>query len=153
MPSLKSQGFPNPQYMPGNGTGMILVDQVAVAANFTVADVVDFRIPAGMELTTIELDATRIDTNGAPTLAFQAGYAPIQAGSQYAASLTYFAPASAIIVGRAVNGALANRCSLSFAPIKFEEDVMLRLTCNAVAATFAAGTLRAILHGVARGVS
>jgi hypothetical protein len=149
MAALKSALFAAPLFMPGNGVGMIISDYLAVAANFTVNDTIDFKIPAGMELTTIELDSTRMDTNGAPTLAYQAGYAPIQAESQYVAALTYFAPASGITIGRVANG---NRVSLNFKPIKFDEDMLLRLTVNAVAATFAAGELRAILHGSARGV-
>jgi hypothetical protein len=149
MAALKSIGFSTPQFTPGNGVAAILNDLIALNANPVVADTIDFRIPAGFEVSSIELDSTRMDTNGAPTLAYQAGYAPIQADTQYAANLTYFAPASGITVGRVANG---NRVSLNFKPIKFEEDMLLRLTVNAVAATFAAGELRAILHGVSRGV-
>jgi len=149
MASVKSVGYFSPQFMPGDGCGVVITDYATISANPTVSDTVDFKIPAGMELCSIELDSTRIDTNGAPTLAYQAGYSPIQSDTQYSANLTYFAAASAITVGRVANG---NRVSLNFKPIKFEEDVTLRLTVNAVAATFAAGELRVILHGGAKGV-
>ncbi len=149
MPSFKSSGYFAPQYMPGDGVGMALTDFVTLSANPLVNDTLDFRIPAGMEVASIEIDSTRIDTNGAPTLAYQAGYAPIQAETIYSAQPTYFGAASSITVGRVVNG---NRAVLNFKPIKFEEDVMLRLTVNANAATFAAGEVRAIIYGSARGV-
>lgn len=149
MAAFKSNLYNAPQFMPGDGCGVVLTDTLTVSANFTANDTIDFKIPAGMEVTTIEIDSTRIDTNGVPTLAYQAGYSPIQSDTQYTAALTYFAPASGITVGRVVNG---NRTSLNFKPIKFEEDMNLRLTVNAVAATFAAGEVRVILHGSARGV-
>jgi hypothetical protein len=145
MASIKSAGFLNPQMMPVDGRGINLTDKVVLAANPTAADTLDFRIPAGMEVTGIDLYADDLDSNGTPTLATSWGYAPVDPNSSLAANATYFA-GTGQTVGRAAGG-----LRLAFKPIKFEEDVYLRGTVGTASATFAAGELHAIISGNAKG--
>lgn len=146
MANFKSTRFHAPKFMPGDGCGMVLSDTVRFAAAPAVNDTYDFKIPAGMEVTDVQFQSDDMDTNGTPTIAFQAGYVPSEQDSGYTAALTYFAPA-----GQAIARA-GGRLSCAFKPIKFEEDVILRVTVTTAAATFAAGDLIAIVTGAARGV-
>jgi hypothetical protein len=146
MASIKSVGFYSPKFMPGDGCAASLVDKVALTANPAVNDTIDFLIPAGLEVSIVEIQCDDIDTNGTPTFAFGVGYAPIQADTALTAAPTYFAAAGQ------TTARTGGRLACSFKPIKFEEDVILRLTVGAVAATFAAGEIHAVVVGACRGV-
>lgn len=146
MASIKSKKFLAPAFMPGDGRAACLVDEVALTANPNAADTLDFLIPAGFEVSILEIQCDDLDSNGAPTFAFSAGYAPIQASSAYTANATYFAAAGQ------TTARTGGRLACSFKPIKFEEDMVLRLTVGTAAATFAAGSIHAVMVGACRGV-
>ena len=147
MAALKSVAFQAPQFMPGDGCGAVYTDKYAVAVNPTISDTLDFRIPAGLEVTNVEIQTDDIDTNGAPTIAYSVGYAPIQAETIYTADATYFATAALGVTSKT-----GGRLVCAFKPKKFEEDVALRLTFTAASATFAAGEIHVVIHGAAKGV-
>jgi hypothetical protein len=138
MASIKSVGFTAPKFNSRDGRARFLIDKVALTANPTAADTLDFMIPGGVTVCSLEIQADDLDTNGAPTFVFGAGYAPVNPASALAANATYFAP-----VGR-TTAQSGGRLTCSFKPIKFEEDVYLRLTVGTASATFAAGEIHAI---------
>lgn len=146
MASIKALGFNNPQFMAGDGCAAYWIDKATLTTNPAVGDTIDFRIPAGAEVCSVEIQCDKLDSNGAPTIAFGAGYAPIAPDSTLVANAAYFAPA-----GQAT-AKTGGRLVCSFKPIKFDEDVILRLTIGAAAATFAAGDIVAIASGNCRGV-
>lgn len=141
MASIKAVGFNAPKFMPVNGAAAFINDKVALASAPAVNDTLDFLIPAGMEVASVQIQCDDLDSNGAPTIAFSAGYAPVASDSTLAANATYFAP-----VGQ-TTARTGGRLLCAFKPIKFEEDVMLRLTIGTAAATFAAGEVHAIVAG------
>lgn len=144
MASIKSKKFFAPQFMPGDGCGVVNTDVAAVPGTLANNDTIEFPWPAGLELS--ELKFQFDDLDAAAAQAMQAGYAPVQADTQYSASLAYFAAASAITTSRA-----GGRYDCAFAPLKFDEDMKIVLTVNA-AGTPQAGNVYAILVGAARGV-
>lgn len=147
MATINSVGRFVPQFMSGDGCGMFVVDKAIISSAPAVNDVIDFPIPAGMEVALVEIQCDDLDSNGSPTIAFQAGYAPANAGSTtLSASLAYFAAAGQ------VTARAGGRLACSFKPIKFNEDAVLRLTIGTAAATFAAGEIHAIVGGNAKGV-
>lgn len=142
----KSDKFFAPQFMPGDGCAILNHDKFTLSVAPSVNDTIDFPLPAGMDLSLLELQFDDLDSNGTPTIAFEVGYAPIQANSQYTASPTYFAPAAQ------TTGKTGGRLPCSFKPIKFEEDMAIRITFTTAAATFAAGDVIAVMGGAAVGV-
>ena len=148
MAALKGLKANAAQMQRGDGGAIILDDKYTFAANPSAADTIDFRIPAGMRVDDVQIGGDRVDTNGAPTLVFSAGYTPVDTGLSLAASLQYFLPTGQTTLSVAV----AARARASFKPITFEEDVWLRVTLGAAgAATFAAGDIYAVIGGVMNG--
>lgn len=145
MPDFNSSGFLAPQTTPGDGRGVFLVDSIRVAANPTANDRLIFRIPAGLEVTQVQVQCDDLDTNASPTFAFSVGYAPIEGGSVIAAP-TYFAPTGQ------TTARTGGRLICAFKPITFQEDVALTITVGTAAATFAAGDIHVILAGAHKGV-
>jgi len=145
MASIKSAGFLSPQSTPNDGRAVFIADKVVLTANPVVADTLDFRIPAGLEVCSVEIQCDDIDTNGTPTFAFGAGYEKINADSTLTASLQYFA------ANGQATARTGGRLICSFKPITFQEDVFLRLTVGAASATFAAGEVWAIVGGNSKG--
>lgn len=145
MANFKAQRALAPAFMPVDGRGMVITDKYSVAANFTAADTVDFRIPGGMLVTDVQIQCDDLDTNGTPTIVFGAGYTPVDTGSSLSASLAYFAAAGQ------TTAQAGGRLTCSFKPVKFEEDVWLRLTVATASATFAAGDIDVIVSGIADG--
>lgn len=143
MASIKSKKFFAPQFMPGDGCGVVNNDVASVTA-LSNNDTIEFPWPAGLELNELKFQFDDLDSTSAQ--AFQAGYAPVQADTQYTQNLTYFAGASAITISRT-----GGRHECAFKPIKFDEDMKIVLTCNA-AGTLTAGEVYAILVGAARGI-
>lgn len=144
MPTFRSQTFNAPQPANGDGRALIIPQTADVPASLAANDTVEFLLPAGMELTELSFQMDDLDTTTAQ--AWQAGYAPAQAETQYTAALTYFAAASAITTSRT-----GGRFLCAFKPIKFDEDMRIVLTCNA-AGTPQAGQIIAIMAGNSRGV-
>lgn len=145
MANLKSQKALAPAFMPVDGCGMFITDKYTFAANPTAADTLDFRIPGGMEVVAVSVQCDDLDTNGSPTIVFSAGYTPVDTASSLSASLAYFAAAGQ------TTAQAGGRLQCSFKPIKFEEDVWLRLTIATASATFAAGDIAVIVSGIAEG--
>lgn len=110
---------------------------ISVAANPTAADTVDlFWLPKGAIVLGVLLNGTRIDTNASATFAVSLGYA---AGVVAAA-----APTALLASKVSANSATVdanNRVSAPLAYTALSESLIVRLTYDAVAATFAAGTL------------
>lgn len=134
-----------PANMPVDGRAIQIIDSIALAANPTAADVINFKLPAGIELGSLDIRCDDLDTNGAPTFVFGVGYRAADTGSALAANATYFAAAGQTTAQ--AGGTL--RCS--FEPIKFEEDVYVTLTVATASATFAAGDIFMIATGNAVG--
>lgn len=134
-----------PANMPVDGRAIQIIDSIALAANPTAADVINFKLPAGIELGSLDIRFDDLDTNGAPSFVFGVGYRAVDTGSALAANATYFAAAGQTTAQ--AGGTL--RCS--FEPIKFEEDVYVTLTVATASATFAAGDIFMIATGNAVG--
>lgn len=145
MAALKSLRSSAPAFMPVDGCGIFITDKYTFAANPAAADTIDYRIPGGMLVTGVEIQCDDLDTNGIPTFVFSAGYTPVDTGSSLSASLAYFAT-----TGKDTAQA-GGRLVCSFKPIKFEEDVWLRITVGTASATFAAGDIAVIVSGIAEG--
>jgi hypothetical protein len=146
MPTFFAKKATAPAFMPVNGGAVSLVDSFRPAANFTAADVVNLvRIPAGTEVSVVQVQGDDLDTNGSPTIVFRLGYAPCNAGSALAAVDNYFAAAGQTTLQA------GGRLNCAFKPIKFEEDVWLTMTVNTASATFAAGDIFGIVLGAAVG--
>lgn len=142
MAQVKADRFAIQKPSTVDGRAVFINDKATIAAALAVNDTVDFKIPAGTEVSALRYYATDMDT-GTPALAFKVGYKSVS-GTTYDDD-DYFSAARAI--GQADGGA-----ELFFPPITFEEDVMLRFTCTTIAATFAAGTLYASVAGNSVGV-
>lgn len=103
-------------------------------------------IPAGTDVTDVDIVNDDLDANVSPTIACKVGYAPLNAADGPAAVDDYFATAGKTFLNT------AGRTSLAFQPVKFEKPVFLTITLSASAATFAAGKVTAIVKGDAAGV-
>jgi len=103
-------------------------------------------IPAGLEVTDVEIVSDDLDSNAAPALAAKVGFSPLNPTDGPAEDDDYFAAAGSTALQA------AGRTSLSFHPIKFERPVILIITLTAAAATFAAGKVTAIVKGDGLGI-
>jgi hypothetical protein len=103
-------------------------------------------IPAGMEVTDVDIVNDDLDSSGTPTIACKVGYSPVNAAEGPVADDAYFASA-----GKTFFNA-AGRTSLAFQPVKFEKPVYLIVTLTAPAAIFASGKVAAIVKGDAAGI-
>jgi hypothetical protein len=146
MASIKAQKAAAPKFMPVDGGTAYINDKVVLAANPTAGDTLDFFIPGGFEICAVDIQTDDLDSNGAPTIVYSAGYRPVNPASSLAANATYFAAAGQT----GMQSGTRKRCD--FKPIKFEEDVYLQLTIGTASATFAAGEVWAIVAGNAVGV-
>jgi hypothetical protein len=140
MASNKAVRFNAPKFMPVTGATAHFADFINVAAAAS-GDTFDYFVPAGVEVSSVAFQSGALDTNGTPTLAYKAGYFPVDSTSSLAAVDNYFAPAGS--TGLRAGG----RVVCSFEPITFNEDVILRVTLTAPAATLAAGRLWSIVTG------
>lgn len=146
MATLFAQKAKAPAFMPVDGRGMFLADKIALTDNPAVNAVIALcRIPAGMEVHHVKVQADDLDSNGTPTIAFSLGYEPCDSTSALAANYTYFAPAGQTIA-QTGGGQPCN-----FKPLKFEEDVYLVARIGAQSATFQAGELHGLVNGAAIG--
>lgn len=149
MANIDSATLNKNDFMQAFGNAVILDGSVALAANPTAADVIRImKIPAGTKVSSVIIGNGDLDTNGAPTFVYSLGYAPVVAGDGPAASAAYFAAAGDTALQAANNGKVYS----NFAAITFEKDVYLTMTVGTAAATFAAGTINASVHGEARGI-
>jgi hypothetical protein len=140
MANTKAVRFNAPKFQPITSAAYHFNDFVNAAAA-ALNDTFDYLIPAGVEISSLAVQSQALDTNGTPTMAFQVGYLPADATSALTPNLTYFAPAGQ------VTGRAGGRLFCSFEPIKFNEDVIVRITVSTAAATFQAGRLWTIVSG------
>jgi hypothetical protein len=145
MSNLYGKKAKAPAFMPVDGCAVQINDSIALAVNPTAADVVNFRLPGGIELGILQIQASDLDTNGTPTIVFSVGYTPCDTSSSLSPVTNYFAAAGQTLAQT------GGRLNCSFLPIKFEEDVYVTLTIATAAATFAAGSLAMIAIGSAIG--
>ena len=149
MANIDSATLRKNDFMQAFGNDVVLDGSVALAANPTAADVIRVMlIPAGTKVSSIVLGNPDMDTNAGPTAVFSLGYAPVVSGDGPAASAAYFGAAGDTALQAANNG----KVYANFAAITFEKDVFLTMTVGTAAATFAAGTINASVHGEARGI-
>jgi hypothetical protein len=141
MANFKSLRAAGPAFMPVDGCGMFITDKYTFASNMADGDTLDFRIPGGMEVVGVQIQCDDLDTDAIPEIVFGAGYTPVDAASSLSPSLEYFAAAGQLTAGT------GGRLECSFKPIKFEEDVWLRITIATNAQTFAAGDIAVIVSG------
>jgi len=145
MANTKAVRFNAPKFMQAEGLAVHINDYCVPTAAAS-GDTFDFYIPAGLEITNVAVQSAAFDTNGTPTLAFKLGYLAVDSTSSLTAVDNYFAAAGATIMRG------GGRLVCAFEPITFNEDVIVRLTLTASAATFAAaGKLWAIVSGNANG--
>lgn len=136
-------------FMQAYGEGLHYDGKVSLAANPTAADVIRvMKIPAGTKVQAILLSNDDLDSNGAPTIVFSMGYAPVVAADGPVAAPAYFAAAGQTQLQSASKGTWYG----NFDPITFDKDVYLTMTVATASATFAAGAIWALVEGIARGV-
>lgn len=134
------------RHMGGYGNTTVVYGSVTPTAG-AVGDIYrSVIIPAGTDVTDVDIVNDDLDTNVSPTIACKVGYAPLNAADGPAAVDDYFAAAGKTFLNT------AGRTSLAFQPVKFEKPVFLTITLSAAAATFAAGKVTAIVKGDAAGV-
>lgn len=135
MASLKSLKYNQPKMMTVDGRAVFINDSRALAANPTAADTIDFHLPAGVEVNTLRFHSTDLDSNATPTLASKIGYRKANEADTLTADDDYFAPTGTVL------GQAAGITECRFPPIKFDVDVIISITVEVAAATFAAGTI------------
>jgi hypothetical protein len=134
------------RYMGGYGNAVVVYGSVTPTAG-TVGDV--YRpviIPAGLDVTDIDIVNDDLDSNVSPTIACRIGFTPVNANEGPTADDAYFS-ASGNVLFRS-----AGRTTLAFQPLKFERPVFLTITITATAATFIAGRVTAIVKGDGIGI-
>ena len=135
MPSIKAAQFLAPKFMAGDGCGTVYVDTAAVAAALAVNDTIEFAIPAGAQVCSLEIESDRLDTGAG--LTFKCGYKSIAAEPTLATNDSFWG--TGLTIGRT-----AGRTLLSGKPITFNEPVSIMLTVTAAAAGFQAGSIAAV---------
>lgn len=144
MPNIRAAGYNAPKPQRVNGDTVALVDTATVSANFSAGETCDFLIPAGTQIVDGYIDLSDLDTG--TSILFRVGYAPVVGGTVTAVD-DYFAPA-----GQTTAQTGGRLRFVRGAPIVFQEDVNLRITFNAGAGTFQAGTITAAVFGNQVGV-
>lgn len=103
-------------------------------------------IPAGLDVTDVDIVNDKLDSSGTPTISCKVGFAPLNAVEGPPLVDDYFAATGKTFLNA------AGRTSLAFPPIKFEKPVFLILTITGGAAAFASGKVTAIVKGDGIGV-
>jgi hypothetical protein len=143
MADTKSRDYLNPQMMPADGRAVVINDQVSVATNPVAHDTSSFRLPAGFELSILRFDIPDMDASTG--LAGKIGYKAVDPASALVADDDYFRAAGAL-------GQASELADCRFAPIKFQEDVIIQITWTVTASgAFTAGTVRMTAVGNANG--
>src|SRR5688500_210517 len=131
------------RHMGGYGNAVVIHGTVAPTAG-ALADVYKpVVIPAGMEVTDLDIVNDDLDTGGT-AFAVKVGYAPLNADDGPDADDDYFSAASTFL-------SAAGRKVCAFQPIKFEYPVVVTLTVTTAATTFASGDVTVIAKGDAVG--
>jgi hypothetical protein len=141
MASIKGTKFFAPKFMTGDGCATAYVDTIDLVVlgitALAVGDTLEFAVPAGAEVHTIDYDTDQIDSSTG--LVFKAGYkSQAVQDAQLTANDTYFG--SGLTLGRA-----KARGTLQFKPLRFDEPVSVFLTVTAVPTTYVAGKLALVI--------
>lgn len=116
---------------------LVRTASISLTANPVAADIHElFKLPKGAVVTQVSVNGTRIDTNASATLALSLGF---KAGKVAAAAPTALL-ASAVSFNSATVGA-NNRVNTPTTFPLLSETLTVIATFDAVAATFAAGTI------------
>ena len=134
------------RHMGGYGNAVVVYGSVTPAGGLLGDVYRPVIIPAGMDVTDVDIVNDKLDSNVTQTLAVKIGFAPVNAVDGPAAVDDYFAAAGNVSL-RA-----AGRTPLAFQPIKFEKPVFLTFTLTGAAATFVSGKVTAIVKGDGIGV-
>jgi len=149
MANIDSATLNKNDFMQAFGNAVVLDGSIALTVTPPAADVLRvMKIPAGTRVSSIITGNTDLDTNGTPTMVYSMGYAPVVAGDGPTAVANYFGVAGDTALQSVNNGKVYS----NFEAITFEKDVYLTMTVATAAATFAAGSIRASVHGEARGI-
>lgn len=128
MATIKAIGFLNPKSMRVDGTAIHIYDRATAA---TIGDVLEFAIPAGLEI-------MQFDVRGPAAMTFSVGLRPVRADSTLPTNPAYFAPGGQTLTG-------GNKLMPVF-PVKFDEDTVLTITT-----AVAAGAVDVVINGNAVG--
>lgn len=119
MASLKSQGAMTPKSMRVDGTAVFIHGKYVAAAAPVAADTIDFLLPAGSFLCTLEFVFDDADSGAA--FLFGVGYRAVDPASGLATNAVYFAAAGQ------TTGQAGGRLECIFKPIQFDTDVFIQL--------------------------
>lgn len=122
MASIKAQKALGPAPMRVDGTAKFIVDKVVLGAapglgTPAAADTIDYLLPAGTQLCTLE--SVNDDMDSGTALLYSVGYRPVDSTAGPTAVTDYFAAA-----GQTAFRA-AGRVEYTFKPITFEKDVYI----------------------------
>lgn len=121
MASLKAQNALTPKSMRVDGTAVFITGKYVAQAAPAAADTIDFVLPAGAFLCTLEFQFDDSDSGAA--FEFGVGYRAVNPDDAVAlpTNPTYFAPA-----GR-TTGQAGGRLECAFKPMQFDVDVYIQL--------------------------
>ncbi len=135
-----------PRHMGGHGNAVVVYGSVTPAAGISGDVYRPVIIPAGVDVTDVDIVNDDLDSSGAPAIACKVGYSPLNPEDGPIADDDYFAPAGTTLLRN------AGRTSLAFQPVRFEKPVYLIITLTASSATFASGKVTAIVKGDGVGI-
>jgi hypothetical protein len=127
----------------GGGTVAVAFGSIAITAAPAVNDIYQLcSLPAGAVVIDGKMWATQIDTNASKTLSVGLGWAANGVDAAAPAGLITTSVLTGNIVAD-VNPAVKSQRNVELASgaLPFARDTQIQAQCNAVAATFAAGTL------------
>lgn len=136
MANINAVAFTAPKFMPVDGCAAAIIDRAVIPGAQAINDTTSFLIPAGLEVFSVGVQST-----GTVAATVNVGYTPANPSSSLSPSLSYFGAAKAVAAGARL------RCD--FAPITFNEDVIVRLTHTA--ASTGSGGLALIVEGNTNG--
>lgn len=118
MANINAVGFTAPKFQPVDGCSAAIIDRAIIPGVQAINDTTSFMLPAG-----VELFAVGVQSTGTVAATVNVGYTPANPLSSLSPSLSYFGAAKSVAAGARL------RCD--FAPITFNEDVIVRLTHTA----------------------
>jgi hypothetical protein len=149
MPSYKTALATSAAFMQCFGNAIRADDSTSVAVALVLNDTVDLiRLSGGTRLQEIEFDNDDFDTG--TTLQIKIGYRSAQPDGVLATNDAYFGTGFTFLQAPTTN---LTRQRLSFAPVDFNEDVIIFATVTAAAAGQAAGAkkITTFATGIAKG--
>jgi hypothetical protein len=149
MAQFKSRKFNLPKPAGGHGDAVFINDQAAISTAIVLTDTIDFVLPKGIELSSLDIYHTAL---AASAMTAKIGWAPVSGSANVVMNGVSTAPNDAQFKATAAFGTSATGFRCLFIPVTFEEDVLLRITIVASGVTPAAGTVYAIMGGNQVGV-